>query len=98
MNRKSKNIFLESLISRQNTAVEVFEVLSVVMTSSPEVVRTNNFFIDFGVFGPTELNSELCFRSSFTGLRFARHYRRPSHMTTSFDDELTKNLLRQCST
>ena len=29
---------------------------------------------------PTEFNSELCFRSRFTGLRFARHFRRPSSL------------------
>ena len=42
-----KKLFRESyshfLISRHQTAVEVFEVLSVVMTSSPEVVRTKKF-------------------------------------------------------
>ena len=35
------------------------------------------FFIDFRVFGPTEFSSELCFVVTFTGLRFARPYRRP---------------------
>ena len=34
-------------------------------------------FIDFRVFGPTEFSSELCFVVRFTGLRFARPYRRP---------------------
>ena len=42
-------------------ALEAFEVLSVAMTSSPEVVQTNFSLANFGVFGSTEFNSELCF-------------------------------------
>ena len=36
------------MISRHRTAVQVFEVLSAVMTSSPEVVRTKNFLSILG--------------------------------------------------
>ena len=31
------------------------------MTSSPEVVRIKKILIDFGVLGPTEFSSEVCF-------------------------------------
>ena len=41
------------------TAPEVTEFLSVAMTSSPEVARSNFFFMDSGVFEYTEFNSEL---------------------------------------
>ena len=47
-------------------AVQVFEVLSMAMTSSPEVVRIKKFSVIFGVFGPTESNSDV----RFTCLRF----------------------------
>ena len=80
-------------ISRHLMAVEVFEVLSVAMTSSLEVVRIKKI-IDFGVSGPTEFSSEpfldtspwFCFVVMFTGLRFARPYRRPSLRTTASAD------------
>ena len=49
------------LISPTMTAVEAFEVLSAVMTSSPEVVRIKKILIDFGVLRPTEFSSEVCF-------------------------------------
>ena len=39
-------------------AVEVFEVLSVAMTSSPEVVRIKKFSLIFWVLGPTEFVSK----------------------------------------
>ena len=60
-----KKLFRESysrfLIPPTMTAVEAFEVLSAVMTSSPEVVRIKKIMIDFGVLGPTEFSSEVCF-------------------------------------
>ena len=58
------------------TALEVFEVLSVTMTSSPEVVRTKKFLSIFGVFGPTEFNSKT-YIVGFTCLRFARQVSSP---------------------
>ena len=39
--------------------VEVFEVLSVAMTSSPEVAPSNFLFMNSGVFEYTDINSEL---------------------------------------
>ena len=78
-----KKLFGESYsrfsISRHQTAVEVFEVLSVAITSSPEVTGTKN--IDFGVSGPTGFSYLLCFVVRITGLRFAWPYRRPTHNT-----------------
>ena len=56
--RESYSCFL---IPPTMTAVEAFEVLSAVMTSSPEVVRIKKILIDFGVLGPTEFSSEVCF-------------------------------------
>ena len=41
--------------------LEVIEVLSVVMTSSPEVVQNIFSFMDSKVFGSTEFDSELRF-------------------------------------
>ena len=56
-----KKLFGESYsrfsISRHQTAVEVFEVLSVAMTSSPEVVRTKKISSILGFQDP--LNSVL---------------------------------------
>ena len=63
-------------IPRHQTAVEVFEVLSVTMTSSPEVVRTRKKIIDFRVFGPTEFSSKT-YIERFTCLRFARQVSSP---------------------
>ena len=75
-----KKLFRESYsrfsISRHQTAVEVFEVLSVTMTSSPEVVRTKTFLSIFGVFGPTEFNSKT-YIVRFTCLRSARQVSSP---------------------
>ena len=60
-----KKLFRESysrfLIPPTMTAVEAFEVLSAVMTSSPEVVRIKKTLVEFGVLGHTELSSEVCF-------------------------------------
>ena len=60
-----KKLFRESysrfLIPPTMTAVDAFEVLSAVMTSSPEVVRIKKILIDFGVLRPTEFSSEVCF-------------------------------------
>ena len=60
-----KKLFRESysrfLIPPTMTAVEAFKVLSAVMTSSPQVVRIKKILIDFGVLGPTEFSSEVCF-------------------------------------
>ena len=82
-----KKLFKESYsrfsISRHQTAVEVFKVLSVAMTSSPEVVGTKKISSILGfqdplkLSGPTEFSSELCFLVRLTGVRFARPYRRP---------------------
>ena len=48
-------------ISCQMTAPEVIEVLSVPMTSSPEVAETNFSITNSEVFEPTEFNSEHSF-------------------------------------
>merc|ERR1711946_22484 len=62
-----KDFYSRFLISCHQRAIEVFEVLSVAMTSSPEVVRTKKFSLIFGF--SDLLNSIL---NRFTGLRFAR--------------------------
>ena len=43
-----RDFYSHFLISRHQTAVQVFEVLSVVMTSSPEVVRTKKILSILG--------------------------------------------------
>ena len=49
------------LIPPTMTAVQAFEILSAVMTSSPEVVRIKKTLVEFGVMGHTELSSEIRF-------------------------------------
>ena len=63
-----KKLFRESysrfLILGRGTVVEVTEVLSVAMTSSPEMAQTNFLFTNSEVFGSPEFNSELRFFDS----------------------------------
>ena len=61
-----KEFYSRFSISRHQTAVKVFEVLSVAMTSSPEVVRIKKLSSIFQVFGPTEFISKQVY-----GLRLA---------------------------
>ena len=49
-------------------AGQVFEVLSVAMTSSPEIVRIKKFSVIFGVFGPTESNYDVRFARQVSSL------------------------------
>ena len=55
-------------------------------------------FIDFGVSGPTEFSSELCFVVRFTGLRFARPYRRPKYSSISSYEKLCHGMNYACWT
>ena len=52
-----RNLNSRFSISSHTATVEVFEVLSGAMTSSPEVVRIQKFWMIFGVFRPTESDS-----------------------------------------
>ena len=52
-----ESFILVFFISCHQTVIEVFEVWSAAMTSSPEVVPTQKVFIDFLVFGPNEFNN-----------------------------------------
>ena len=53
-----RKLYSRFSISSHASAVEVFKVLSVAMTSSPEVVWIKKFSMIFGVFGPTEFDSK----------------------------------------
>ena len=78
-----RDFYSRFLIPCDTTALEVFEVLSVTMTSSPEVVRTKKISL---ILGFSDLLNSVLNSVFHKGFRFARPYRRPRCRSASDDN------------